>query len=453
MLSNRFYISVVLYSLLIFGCAFLFFYFLKERQQPTTASGVAILAFLVTLRLITYVNRTNRILDHFLSYMQEHDPSLHFTVRYVKRHFKGLYENMERLISDLKEHRINLEVQAHYLETILDNVSTGILCYDHQGNIQTMNRTACLYLQVNPLNHLSDLNAYHAGLGSRISNMHPDMEVTETVHNGGIPVQLVIHSSKIKLKQEPIYIIAINDISSQMEKQEILSWRRLIRVINHEIMNSMTPIITLSMAIRRKLANGTESKQPEQLSEATLEDAIESATIIGERSSGLVQFIERYKKLTNLPPLKIKRFKAVDLFAKMYYLLREDIQASNIRFIWPESCSLELDADRHMLEQVLINLVKNSIEALQHCENPEIELACHQDAEDKISLTVTDNGEGIPRDKLDQVFVPFFTTREKGSGIGLSLCKQIIRSHGGSMHVESTPGQGTQVVILLNPHA
>ena len=235
-----------------------------------------------------------------------------------------------------------------------------------------------------------------------------------------------------------------------MEKQEILSWRRLIRIINHEIMNSMTPIITLSMAIRRKLGNGTEAKQPEQISEAALEDAIESATIIGERSSGLVQFIERYKKLTNLPPLKLERFKAVDLFSKMDHFFREDIQSSNIRFIWPESCSMELDADRHMLEQVLINLVKNSIEALKHSENPEIELACHQDAEDEISLTVTDNGEGIPGDKLDQVFVPFFTTREKGSGIGLSLCRQIIRSHGGSMHVESTPGQGTRVVILLD---
>ena len=450
MVSNRFYISVVLYGLLIFGFAFLFFFFLEVRQQPTTASGIAILAFLVTVRLITYVNRTNRILDLFLSYMQERDPSLHFSVRYVKQHFKGLYENMERLIADLKEHRINLEVQAHYLETILDNVSTGILCYDHQGNIQTMNRTACLHLQVNPLNHLRELNACHPGLGGRISDMRPDMEITETFHNGGVPVQLVIHSSKIKLKQEPIFIVAINDISSQMEKQEILSWRRLIRIINHEIMNSMTPIITLSMAIRRKLGNGTEAKQPEQISEAALEDAIESATIIGERSSGLVQFIERYKKLTNLPPLKLERFKAVDLFSKMDHFFREDIQSSNIRFIWPESCSMELDADRHMLEQVLINLVKNSIEALKHRENPEIELACHQDAEDEISLTVTDNGEGIPGDKLDQVFVPFFTTREKGSGIGLGLCRQIIRSHGGSMHVESTPGQGTRVVILLD---
>ncbi|RLD64922.1 MAG: ATP-binding protein, partial [Bacteroidetes bacterium] len=235
----------------------------------------------------------------------------------------------------------------------------------------------------------------------------------------------------------------------QMEEQEILSWKKLIRVINHEIMNSMTPIITLSMAIRKKLVKGEEAKQVIQLSNVAIEDAIQSASIIEERSNNLVKFIERYKKLTGLPPMNIERFPAVDLFAKVVRLFKEDLIDKGIRMIWPTKCNAELEADRQMLEQVMINLVKNSMEALRNREDPEIELSCFRDADDHICLSVRDNGEGIQGDKLEQVFVPFFTTREEGSGIGLSLCKQIVRSHKGRTHIESAPGEGTRVVLTL----
>ncbi|MCK4880383.1 MAG: sensor histidine kinase [Bacteroidales bacterium] len=241
----------------------------------------------------------------------------------------------------------------------------------------------------------------------------------------------------------------MNDITHQMEEQEILSWKKLIRVINHEIMNSMTPIITLSMAIRKKLAKGNQAKPVEQLPSEALDDAIHSASIIEERSKGLVQFIERYKKLTGLPPMKMERFPAGDLFAKMEQLFKEELNAKDIRFNWPSQCNAELEADQQMLEQVLINLVKNSVEALRNQEDPAIELSCYRDADNHICLAVHDNGEGIPEDKLEQVFVPFFTTREEGSGIGLSLCRQIIRSHHGRTEIESTPEEGTRVVITL----
>ncbi len=447
--SNRFYISVLINCLLIFGSAFLFFYFLQVRQQPSTAAGVAILALLLTFRLIYYVNRTNRILGNFLSYMHENDPSLHYSVRYVEKNFKGLNEALENLIREFKENRIDLEVQAHYLETILDNVSTGILCFDHSGKIQTMNRAAFECLAVKHLEQLDELDKLQPGLGTRMLKMRLDTDITETVLHGGKSTQLTIHSTQIKLKREAIHIVAINDISMQMEEQEILSWKKLIRVINHEIMNSMTPIITLSMAIRRKLANGTEAKQVEQLSRVALEDAIQSASIIEERSIGLVKFIERYKKLTGLPPMNIERFPAGDLFAKVERLFKEDLKGKGIQIKWSSQCNAEIEADRQMMEQVMINLVKNSVEALRNREEPEIELSCYRDADDHICLSVRDNGEGIKKDKLEQVFVPFFTTREEGSGIGLSLCKQIIRSHNGSTHIESTAGQGTRVIITL----
>jgi nitrogen fixation/metabolism regulation signal transduction histidine kinase len=437
--SNRYYITIIFNCMLIFGCAFLFFYFLQVRQQPSTATGIGILALILTFRLIYFVNRTNRILGHFISYMHEQDPSLHYSIRYVKKHFRGLHESMERLITELKESRINLELQAHYLESILDNVSTGIFCFDNSGKILTMNRKASLYLHVERLTHMEELDRKQPGLSNRILEMRPETEITETLADGGKSIKLAIYHSRIILKNEDVHIIAVNDISMQMEEQEILSWKKLIRVINHEIMNSMTPIITLSMAIRRKLARGDR-----------LEDAIQSASIIEERSKDLVQFIERYKKLTALPPMKVERFPAGDLFEKMEQLFREELKDKGVCLKRTLKCNGELEADRQMLEQMLINLIKNSMEALENCENPEINLSCYPNSNNHICLTVGDNGEGIMKDKQEQVFVPFFTTREKGSGIGLSLCKQIIRLHHGSIDIKSTPGQGTIIIIELN---
>jgi len=447
--SNRFYISVLVHCLLIFAAAFLCFYFLQVREQPHTAAGMAIMGLLLAFRLIYHVNRTNRILGSFLSYMQEKDPSLRFQISFVEKNFKGLNEALEKMIREFKENRIELQVQAQYLETILDNVSTGILTFTDEGQVRTMNSAAIDCLGTRSVKHLSELDVKHPGFSSMLKGMRAGDQLTKNLTRGGGETLLSIYHSQIRLKQENVHIVALNDITHQMEEQEILSWKKLIRVINHEIMNSMTPIITLAMAIRKKLDSRTQGKAQEPLKKAALQDAIQSASIIEERSSGLVQFIERYKKLTGLPPIKTQRFPAGDLISKIEQLFQEEFQDLGIRFLRPSTCRIELEADRHMLEQVLINLVRNSLDALQKTESPEIELLCYREGEKQVCLSVRDNGEGIPEDKLEQVFVPFFTTRETGSGIGLSLCRQIIRSHQGRTHIESVPGKGTRVVIIL----
>jgi nitrogen fixation/metabolism regulation signal transduction histidine kinase len=447
--SNRFYISLVLNCLFIFAAAFLCFFFLQVRQQPNTAIGIAIVALLLTFRLIYHVNRTNRILGNFLSHMQEKDPTLHHSASFVDKNFRGLNEALDTLIREFKENRIDLEVQAQYLETILDNVSTGILCFGHRGQVTTLNKSAAELLDIRSIQYVAELDQLHAGLGTKILGMKPEEQQTETIKRSEGMVQLSLHCTQIKLKQDLIQIVALNDITHQMEEQEILSWKKLIRVINHEIMNSMTPIITLAMATRKKLASREAVKAKEELSSEDLEDAIQSASIIEERSKGLVAFIERYKKLTGLPPMKMERFAVRDLFVKVEKLFREELQAQGIKLRLPDQCPVVMEADRQMMEQVLINLLKNSLEAVRNSKEPEIDLACRQEAGGRLYLQVSDNGEGILPDKLDQVFVPFFTTRENGSGIGLSLCKQIIRSHQGHLQIESSPGRGTSVTITL----
>ncbi|MDX2429474.1 MAG: HAMP domain-containing sensor histidine kinase, partial [Bacteroides sp.] len=376
----------------------------------------------------------------FLSYMHEKDPARSYTAKYVDRNFRGLNKSIEKLIYELKESRVDIEVQAHYLKAILDNVSTGIIAFKSSGVLESFNGAAHKLLGTAEMSYLKELDDIIPGLTSRLLGLKPGEQFSEAIKKNGRSTHLIVSKSTIKLKSETIHIVSLNDISNQMEEQEIQSWKKLIRVINHEIMNSMTPIITLAMAIRKKLTTGTP--------DAT-EDAVLSATIIEERSKGLVNFIERYKKLTGLPPLKPETFQVGELFRKIEDLYKEDMKKQSILLNCQSDCSHELEADRYMLEQVLINLVKNSLKAVQKSKNPEISISCSVDHDSRVSISVRDNGEGIHQDKLEQVFVPFFTTREDGSGIGLSLCKQIIQFHNGRIDMVSSPGKGTTVTFRL----
>jgi len=440
--SNRFYIRLLVYCVLIFVSAFLFFLFLSVRNQPATAAGMALIAVILLFRLIYYVNRSNRILSAFLVYMREKDPSLTYSVRYVDKNFRGLNESLEKLIREFKTNRLELEIQAQYLDAILGNISTGILCFDESGRVQILNKAAQDLLGTGPVRELKELDQVIPGLDSRILNLQSGHELSEEIRSRGKKRHLSVHCSRIKQAGRTTHIISLNDISKQMDEQEISSWKKLIRVINHEVMNSMTPILTLATAIRNKL---TKIKTPE-----ALEDAVHSAGIIEERSSGLVGFIERYKKLTGLPTPQMERFQAGELIAKIQKLYGASMKKLGIQLICQSDCSIELEADKQMMEQVLINLVQNAAEAIRSSRDPEIELSCHGASENQVWIVVRDNGEGIPAEKMEQVFVPFFTTRDKGSGIGLSLSKQIILQMGGDIMLTTGKDEQTTFSIMLN---
>lgn len=444
---NRFYLIVILNCFLILGASFLCVYFLNGRNQPSTAAGFGLLALLLTFRMIYHVNRTNRILGNFLSFMQDEDPSLSYTVKYTDRNFRGLNARLEDLITEFKANRIELEVQARYLETILENVSTGILSFNDAGEVRGMNKSASSLLGTGTLRHISELDKKIPGFGKRLMELQPWELLTEKITRRGASTHLSVSDARIKLKGEEVRIISLNDITSQMEEQEIESWKKLIRVINHEIMNSMTPITTLTLAIRKKLSRGQEVKPPSAQKLEDLEDAVQSAGIIEERSKGLVDFINRYKKMTSLPTVKPSNLPVADLFMRIEHLLSGDLDKRGIRLNIDRECTDTIKADPHLIEQVLINLIKNAVEALTESDKPEIGLMCRQDHTGSLCIEVIDNGEGIPADKLEQAFVPFFSTREEGSGIGLSLCRQIMRLHDGQISISSEPGKGTRVSL------
>lgn len=240
-------------------------------------------------------------------------------------------------------------------------------------------------------------------------------------------------------------LVTMQNIASELEEKEFDAWQTLIRVLTHEIMNSVTPILSLSsttnLIIKRQIENAPDEN---------LEDIREALETIEKRSKGLLSFVESYRRLTRIPNPDIKVVSVKELFSRLHILYEQTVADKTISLDFNcEPETLEMMADLDLIEQVLINLLKNAVEALEGVKDPAISVSAIIDYLGKINLKISDNGAGMSDEVREKIFIPFYTTKEEGSGIGLSLSRQIIRLHGGSISVQSTPNQGTVFTLIL----
>jgi nitrogen fixation/metabolism regulation signal transduction histidine kinase len=254
-------------------------------------------------------------------------------------------------------------------------------------------------------------------------------------------VQLATKKVKFRTMNEELHLVSFQNIKPELEEKEIESWQRLIRVLTHEIMNSMTPIVTLVGTIVKKFRKKEKPDliETKEVTPEIMKKTVKGLDLIDTRGKGLIHFVQNYRSITRLPKPDFQVVNVLELFKRVSTLYESDAESSGIRLDVTCHRSVFINADGKLLEQVLINLTKNALEALDGVENPRVELSA-QSSQDQMILQVSDNGRGIPPELMDDIFVPFFTTKQKGSGIGLSLSRQIIRLHGGSMTVQSEPG-------------
>ena len=444
---NRFYfnlfINVILISVLSMG----FVYFFFETEQKTTAVLFLLLIALVTGRLIYYLNRTNRLLGMYFTYLNENDPTLAWSSGYVERNFRGLRVSLQGIMEQLKRSRIEKEVQARYFQTIVDNIDAGIITAYQSGKIQLMNKAAARFLDTPHIINISDLDQTHSNLGSSLKELLPGRSIVEKFMVRGHLYLLSIKANKMKSLGEEYTIFTFHDIRNEMEEQEINSWKRLIRVITHEIMNSITPITTLTLAIRKKIKGSKRRESSIEISKEDVDVALSSTEIIEERSKGLIHFIEKYRKITKLPPLKLSHCDIQELFGRIKLLYSQQLSENRIELLIEVHQIKSFKGDPQLVEQVLINLVKNSMEAFLEQPQPQIILKSFPDKDQRTIISVLDNGSGIRLENMEEIFIPFFTTKEDGSGIGLNVCRQIMRQHKGEIFVKSEEGKGTTVSL------
>jgi signal transduction histidine kinase len=267
-----------------------------------------------------------------------------------------------------------------------------------------------------------------------------DRKLISFILNGEL-IQLATKKVKFRTAQEELHLVSFQNIKPELEEKEIESWQRLIRVITHEIMNTMTPITTLVGTIMKKLwrKDTNTTIEPKEVTPEIMQRTVKGLDLIDSRGKGLIHFVQNYRSITKLPKPEFQIVNVKNLLQKSVQLFEHQVSETNVELRVICHPSLFINADGSLLEQVLINLTKNAIESLDGVEHPIVTLEASS-SNDQVLIQVFDNGQGIPPDMIDDIFVPFFTTKQKGSGIGLSLSRQIVHLHGGSLTVQSVPG-------------
>ncbi|OFY52802.1 MAG: hypothetical protein A2Y87_05375 [Bacteroidetes bacterium RBG_13_46_8] len=354
-------------------------------------------------------------------------------------------------MNDFQKVRSEKEEHFHYLQSIVQNIDVAIIAYRKDGTVEMINKAAKVLFQIHSLKNINGLAQLSNELVNTLLNISPGENTLVKVHDQDDILQLAINSTEFKVKDKLIILATINNIQSVLEEQETEAWQKLIRVLTHEIMNSITPIASLSSTLDIMLKGITDGgKIRENLDVETVMEIQQALQTINKRSTGLLHFVNTYRNLTRIPKPNFRIFRIKDLFNNIYLLMEEEILNHRINYIThvdPES--IEVSADEQLIEQVIINLIRNSMHALENRNEPTIELKAYYNKRGRVTIQVFDNGHGILPEVLDKIFIPFFTTKQSGSGIGLSLSRQILRLHNGTIAAHSVPEQETVFTLTF----
>nr|WP_306447920.1 ATP-binding protein [Odoribacter splanchnicus] len=393
-----------------------------------------------------FINTTNRKLTYFFSALENDDYTIRFVENEGMQSERLLNHILNRIKSIIQNTRIEIQQKERYYELILNSISSGVIALDDNGFVLQLNRFALKLIDLEVFTHVSQLRKVSPVLAEAFKEIRPgeNRRVTYTNERGSI--QLLITASGITVNGKHTRLLVINDIENEMDEKEIDSWIRLIRVLAHEIMNSIAPITSLSDTLLEIHKTNPAAHTPETIRQNT----INGLQVISETGKGLVSFVESYRKFTRIPQPEKEIIELNEFIQRMIILCSMEPNFSAITIqtqLTPEN--IRVYADPNLLGQVMLNLMKNAIQALQNRENPILRVVAEQLPTGNIRLQVIDNGPGIPSDMINEIFVPFFTTKNEGTGIGLSIARQIMRAHGGNLKVSSIPDKETIFTLVL----
>ena len=440
---RRFDIHCIVRVLLLSGSICLLAYLLVKTAFIAASIFVGLTIAYQIYALIRYVTKTNRDLNRFLLSIKHSDFSQSFTTQLEGSGFEELNTAFSEVTQEFQRAKIEKEEHFRFLQTIIDHVGIALIAFNPDGRVELINNAAKKLLKIPRLGNINEIESISPGLANKLSNISPGDKDLFKLKQGDDLLQLSIYATGFSLRQQHLILVAMQNIQSELEEKEMTSWQNLIRVLTHEIMNSITPIASLASTANGLLNGNTECKVPEEINEV-ITDVGHAVKTIEKRSKGLITFIDNYRKLTRIPKPDFKIVQVKDLFERVESLMGDQIKKTAVRFkseIDPQS--LSITADPALIEQVLINLCKNSVEAVHGVSHPKIKLKAVTDGLGNPVIKVIDNGKGIAEEVAERIFIPFFTTKPEGSGIGLSLSRQIIRLHKGTIGVASIPAQRT----------
>jgi nitrogen fixation/metabolism regulation signal transduction histidine kinase len=448
-LRRNFHINVLLRITLIGITIFIFSSLLNEAGYTITTFGLLIITILQVISLIKHVEFANREVVNFLNAIQYDDFSNSYKISIEGKSFQDLNEAFNNVLEKFREIRAEKEAHHQYLKTIIHHVGIGIISFDKFGNVQIINNSAKKLFKLNHLHHIDKLSGISPELVDKFKLLRTGSKDLVKINFDDEIIQLAIYAIELNLRGEEFKLVTIQNIHTELEEKELDAWQKLIRVLTHEIMNSVTPISSLAATVNGELEYLEERNEPIQ--QTDLEDIYLATKTIQRRSEGLIRFVSEFRNLTHVPLPKFRPIKVQELFEHVALLMQNDIEDEQIRFnMCVEPTTLMIVADQEMIEQVLINLIKNALQALKECDEKldrHIILLAKQDEKNRPLILVKDNAGGIDKDALEKIFIPFYTTKKTGSGIGLSLSQQIMRQHKGNITVHSEIDKGTEFTL------
>lgn len=381
--------------------------------------------------------------DQFVEGVHYRDFSRHFDETHAPVELQTLRKGFNQINSTFKVISKEKETQYQYLQKILELVDTGILSYDiESAEVVWMNESLKKLLQVPYLKTIHSLSKRDWNLYHEVMALSLGTSVVSTVHLEKSSFKVLLSATAFQTEGRKYKLIAFQNVSEALDETENKAWQKLLSVMTHEIMNSIAPISSLAETLRNRLLTAKHRVKEEDM--AGFEDLELGINTIKRRSEGLLKFAETYRNLNKISTLNVNKIYVRNMFENLHQLMQPTLKQKNIEMeIILKDPSLTLEADTNLIEQVLINIIVNGVEAVKDKKNPKIIMSSAYSTNNKVFIKVADNGAGMSQELLDKIFIPFFSTRKNGSGIGLSLCKQIMMMHKGNIQVQSVVSEGT----------
>jgi two-component system nitrogen regulation sensor histidine kinase NtrY len=410
---------------------------------------LVLMLLVIIVQLVDFYNfhrKAQQEVEQFVESIHYRDFSRYFDVKEAPLELQSLRQGFNEINNTFKSVSREKETQFQYLQKILELINTGILSYEHKsGEIGWMNESFKNMLGVPYLKTINSLEHRDANLYKEILNIRPGENKIVSLTKDKNVYKALMAATAFQTEGRVYKLVAFQDVNEALDETEAKAWQRLLSVMTHEIMNSVAPISSLAETMLNRLQESARLLvgQP-----GALEDLELGIGTIRKRSEGLLKFAETYRSLNKITTLTLKRIYARDLFETMHVLMEPTLVQKNIEMdILLSDTDLAIEVDTNLLEQVLINLVVNAIDAVKERAEPLITLSASTSANGRPVIKVSDNGMGMSPEVMDNIFIPFFSTKKTGSGIGLSLCKQIMLLHKGNIQVQSVEGVGSSFIL------
>lgn len=399
-----------------------------------------------TFSLIYYVDKVNNKLSKFFDSIRHSDFSTSFSDKGYGKSFESISNSFNEVIAEFKKHRAEKQEHYQYLQTVVQHINIGIISYSKTGDVDMYNNAAKNLFRIPYVRNIHDLKSIKEDLPETLLKLNAGEKTLLKIFTSDELKQISVYATEFRMRGEEYILVAFQDIHAELEEKEIESWQKLIRVLTHEIMNSITPISSLASTVNEMLFETSEDdlRILKKLDQEDIDNVEEALVAVQKRSQGLLNFVDIYRNLTRIPKPNFRYFPIEEAFNRAQQLLKPQIEKLNIQChckVYPDD--LMLTADPDLLDQVIINLILNAIDAVKNNPHPEVSLSAYNNQNNKLIIDIADNGEGIKPDIVDKIFMPFFTSKKEGSGIGLSLSRQIMHLHKGNISVKSRPGKGT----------